>query len=306
MTLLSMWILESRMCNTAWSLTLLAATPLTTSSRDPKGRRSFLLWQISKAVETAAQTCSHSTRGGREPQISLAPLERRAACKRRRAFLPSTEERQISNNLVNMLRRKWKSKSALNKNKEVKVQTRVDSLHCRMSGAEETSREMWAEMVTAHVDSTFFDNKLPDNHVTEMVRELRAEQHYSEQFGIVAPQMCIDTLLEIIKFIPTVLMYVLLALFIGRFCGGTSEDIGSWQLIILNFIEKVSRPSCIQSFRGVFLLDVLGKTYMAALISLGRATSLPFGLQHVCLFAYHLTVSTNDLSGSQTIYGQGI
>ena len=161
-------------------------------------------------------------------------------------------------------------------------------------GNQETNLSMWSEEVTQQCKEKYCDPDMDDGEVATMVDNHRTQQKYDEQLETLAPRMTVHSLLwaraklsnnrtnggnpiivpEMLKLIPITLIFILLTLFVARYCGEVVEDLPSWARIIVSFIEKVSRPKGMKEFRGVCLLDCFSKLYMSTLVSMAMKMPL--------------------------------
>eukprot|EP00973_Karenia_brevis_P043335 6007067-Karenia_brevis.AAC.1 len=67
----------------------------------------------------------------------------------------------------------------------------------------------------------------------------------------------------------TTLLYIHWA-FLDRYRNQTQEATSTWRHIVMILGAKIQKPKSFENFRGISLIDVLAKWYMACLIELAK------------------------------------
>ena len=102
---------------------------------------------------------------------------------------------------------------------------------------------------------------------------------------------------ELISALPMTVIFWLMGLFNRRLYGIQCEEVISWMVLVLVFLNKTRRPGAMNELRGISLLDTLSKYYMGCIMCMTKRLTKPRGeWQNINSFAYTDHCSTAHIT----------
>ena len=159
-----------------------------------------------------------------------------------------------------------------------------------MDGQATADRKQWRSGLESFLADKYMDESATEEAQVQQDKFLRAVQHLDELDGLRATEWTFGTTMrartrlklgraagggdilvpEMLAALSWVACMVVHACFVLRYMGDpTSTDL-SWSLIELILIGKVRNPKEFKDFRGISLINILAKWYMAGLMDIAR------------------------------------
>ena len=199
----------------------------------------------------------------------------------------------------------WRGSLAMAQTRNSGVRAPVMALEI---GGEKTSdKGVWANAILQHCQDKYTDKtSLPTNR--QLVDYL--DSCKPESFDASKPTLQVRHIFKaisklardssagggevlstsVLQMMPIIVWYELVHLFSRRFkcqvLNQLTENIASWKLIIMVFLKKVSDACNLSDFRGIALLAVLRKVYVASLVIALQENISTFVTASVCSFGF--------------------
>jgi hypothetical protein len=243
---------------------------------------------VLRTVTQAATTVEYQTASSLKRELARRPLELKRAEEQLRRASDITIKRQWRAT-AQRLRRRWKAKLTFGKlSEETRNNKTVNAPKC--DGHVTVDRTAWAKELQKHCYAKYTDEGVDGCKVASWRARL---EKYRLSSSETATQVCEwdinitmdartrflpgkaagggdDLVPEMVLALPWAVVYIIHCLFARRFHGRIAGEPPSWRRLMLVFLAKVRNAVELNEFRGIALLSVLAKWYMACIMVLLR------------------------------------